>query len=356
MSFSSNTFDSGGHSFELFRCEGSSCTPIDQVANNISSPYTDENLTPETDYCWSVEESHGQTTSLSNIVCATTTGFQGGIPEVTIFAEQDGKSAILVTWLLPVTEKGNGFVYFYDILRSDDGGLNYDLIGQQTRNIARQVVDHNNDYREIYHYLDQELDEGDIKQYKVLVRTSSGGGTGNIKYEVDSNSIEIPYTLSAYTLIGDGFGIETISTPPPQAPLMLGWFAWLMPEVFGVDNAIFTSMFNPTGEVFEIDIEPIPIPHYDQDICEQFLDVAFKRSSDGGQSLHYTATILENGVPRHQFDDTIQITAKRIFNNQYFIPFADQVITDFGNLSVQIDVDSGVGDPRSFELYKIDLK
>ena len=100
LSWSSNTFDVGGHSFELFRCEGSSCTPTVQVANNISSPYIDENLTPETDYCWAVEESHGQTTVLSNTVCATTTGFQGGIPEVTIFAEQDGKSAILVTWLL----------------------------------------------------------------------------------------------------------------------------------------------------------------------------------------------------------------------------------------------------------------
>lgn len=355
LTWTSSTSGSGGHSFDLFRCEGISCTPTVQVGNNVDSPYQDQGLTAETDYCWVIEESHGQTTTLSNIVCATTTAFQGGEPDVTIFAVKEGKSSIMVTWLLPITEKGNGFVYFYDILRSDDGGQNYILIGQQTRDVVRTTVDHDNDYREIYNYLDQDLDEGDIKQYKVLVRTSSGGGQGNIKYEVDSNSIEIPFTLSGYLIKSDGYGIETETSGNPQPPLMLGWFAWFMPEVFGVGNPIFTSMFNPQNEVFEIDIEPIPIPTYDQEICEQFLDVGFKRSSDSGQTIRYTITVLENDVPRHQFSDTIQITAKRVFNNQYFIPFNEQVITDFENISIQIDVDSEVGDPRAFELYTVDF-
>jgi len=353
--FASATEGSGGHSFDLLRCEGISCTPTIEVGNNVASPYVDQGLTAETDYCWIIEEDHGQDTTQSNTVCATTTGFGGGEPDVTIFAEQQGKDSILVTWLLPITEKGNGFVFFYDILRSDDGGQNFVLIDQQTKNVDRVTVDHDMDYREIYHYLDEDLDEGDLKLYKVLVRTSAGGGSGNIKYEVDSDIIEIPSTLSGYLIKADGYGLETTVKGNKQPPLMLGWIAWIMPEVFGVQNPIFTSMLNPQDEVFEIDIEPIPLPSYDQEICEQFLDVSFKRNTDGGQELQYIVTILENGTAKHQFTDKIQSTAKRVFNNQYFIPFEDQVITQFDLLSVQIDVDSQVGDPRSFELYGVDF-
>ena len=89
------------------------------------------------------------------------------------------------------------------------------------------------------------------------------------------------------------------------------------------------------------------------DQCQQWLDIAFKRNSDSGQRLDYIVTVLENGTARHQFTDTVQVTAKRVFNNQYFIPFEDQLITDFENISVQVDVDSQVGDPRSFELYSV---
>ncbi len=34
---------------------------------------------------------------------------------------------------------------------------------------------------------------------------------------------------------------------------------------------------------------------------------------------------------------------------------ANQTITDFENITVQVDVDSQVGDPRSFELYSIEF-
>ena len=355
--FTSSTESSGGHSFDLFRCEGVSCTPTIQVGNNVDSPYTDQGLTAETDYCWLVEEDHGQDTTQSNTVCATTTGFAGGEPDVTIFAEREGKSSILVTWLLPITEKGNGFVFHYDILRSDDGGQNFILIGQQTRDIARAVVDHNNDYREIYHYLDEDLQGGDVKLYRVLAKTApvTPPPPAVIKYQVDSNIIKIPDRLTGYMLKGDGFGIETISSPPPQPPLMLGWFAWFMPNVFGYNPPIFTSLLNPQNEVFEIDIEPIPSPIYNDGQCQQVLDVKFKRNQDSGQVLQYTVTILENDVPRHQFFDTVQITAKRTFNNMYFIPFNQQTITDFTSLSIQIDVNALVGDPRSFELHSVDF-
>jgi len=352
--FSSGTDGSGGHSFDLLRCEGVSCTPTITVGNNVESPYIDPNLTPETDYCWVVEEAHGQTTTQSNTVCATTTGFGGGEPDVTIFAEREGKSSILVTWLLPITEKGNGFVYFYDILRSDDGGQSFILIGQQTRDVDRTTVDHNNDYREIYHYLDEDLEGGDIKLYKVLVRTSSGGGAGNIKYEVDSNIIKIPVRVSGYLIKADGFGIETTSSGTPQPPLLLGWL-WLIPNAFGFENPIFTSMLNPQNEVFEIDIQPIPLPSYSDDQCDQVLDVQFKRNSDSGQSLEYIVTILQGGNATHQFTDSVHVSAKRVFNIQYFIPFQDQLITEYDQLSVQIDVNAHVGDPRSFELYGVDF-
>jgi len=353
--FTSSTEGSGGHSFDLYRCLGLVCTPTIQVANNISSPYTDEDLTPETDYCWLVEESHGQTTSQSNIVCATTTGFQGGEPDMTIFTKRSGKDSITVTWLLPLTEKGNGFVYNYDIERSDDGGQNFFLIGQQTRQFERVVVDHNNDYREVYTYLDKDLDAGDIKIYKVSAKTGSGQGAGQIKYVSQTDPIRVPHDLTGFLIKANGYGIETQVSGTPQPPLMLGWFLWFMPNAFGIDNPIFTSLLSPQNEVFEIDIVPSPIPFYDADQCQQFLDIAFKRNSDSGQTLEYIITIVDNGTARHQFSDTVQVTAKRVFNNQYYIPFEDQTITDFENITVQVDVDSQVGDPRSFELYSVDF-
>jgi len=241
--FTSTTEDGGGHSYDLLRCEGTLCTPTIQVGNNIASPYTDQGLTAETDYCWIVEETHGQDTTQSNTVCATTTGFAGGEPDVTIFAEREGKSSILVTWLLPITEKGNGFVFFYDILRSDDGGQTFILIGQQTRDVDRATVDHNNDYREIYHYLDEDLQGGDVKLYRVLVKTApvTPPPPAVVKYQVDSNTIKIPVRMSGYLIKADGFGIETTTSGTIQPPLMLGWFAWFMPNVFGVSNPIFTS-------------------------------------------------------------------------------------------------------------------
>ena len=353
--FTSSTEGSGGHNFDLLRCVGASCTPTVQVGNNVNSPYTDEGLTPETNYCWVVEEAHGQDNIQSNTVCATTTGFGGGEPDVTIFAEREGKSSILVTWLLPLTEKGNGFVFHYDILRSDDGGQNFILIGQQIRDVDREVVDHTNDYRVIYHYLDEDLQGGDEKLYKVLVRTSAGGGQGNIKYEVDSNTIKIPFRYSGYLIKADGYGIETTTSGTTQPPLMLGWIAWIFPNVFGVSNPIFTSMLNPQNEVFEIDIQPITLPSYNDEQCDQILDVQFKRNSDSGQSLEYTVTILQSGNATHQFTDSVHVSAKRVFNVQYFIPYEDQLITQFDQLSVQIDVNAQVGDPRSFELYGVDF-
>ena len=356
--FTSSTEGNGGHSFDLFRCEGLVCTPTVQVGNNISSPYIDEELTPETDYCWLVEESHAQSSSLSNTVCATTTGFGGGEPDMTIFTKISGRDSITVTWLLPLTEKGNGFVYNYDIERSDDGGQNFILIGQQTRLFERVTVDHNNDYREVYTYLDKELDAGDIKIYKVTAKAGVGQGEGQIKYVSETDPIRVPKDLSGFLLEAQGYGIETTTGGTIQPPLMLGWFLWFMPNVFGdeiVNNPIFTSLLSPTNQVFEIDIEPVPIPFYSMDQCQQWLDIAFKRNSDSGQQLDYIVTILDNGTARHQFSDTVQITAKRVFNNQYFIPFVDQTITDFENISVQVDVDSQVGDPRSFELYNVEF-
>lgn len=355
--FTSSTEGSGGHSFDLLRCEGSSCTPTVEVGNNVASPYIDQNLTPDTDYCWTIEESHGQDTTQSNTVCETTTGFQGGSPDMLITAERKGKDSISVTWHLPVTELGNGFVYYYDILRSDDGGQNFIKIGEQTRNIERTVVDHNNDYREVYHYLDEDLNGGDVKLYRILAKTApvTPPPPAVIKYQSDSIPITIPHRLTGYTLEGNGFGIEATTTPPIQPPLMLGWFAWFMPNAFGIDNPIFTSMLNPQNEVFEIDIEPIPLPSYDDDQCDQILDIHFKRNAESGQTLEYTATILQNGNATNQFTDTVHVASKRVFNNQYFIPFAEQQITQFDNISVQIDVNAQVGDPRSFELYGVDF-
>ena len=54
--FTSSTETSGGHNFDLLRCEGLVCTPTIQVGNNVASPYADQGLTPETDYCWLFEE------------------------------------------------------------------------------------------------------------------------------------------------------------------------------------------------------------------------------------------------------------------------------------------------------------
>ena len=353
--FTSSTGGGGGHSFDLYRCLGLVCTPTIQVGNNISSPYIDEGLTPQTDYCWLVEESHGQTTSISNIVCATTTGFGGGEPDMDIFTKRSGKDSITVTWLLPLAEKGNGFIFNYDIERSDDGGQSFFLIGQQSRQFERVAVDHNNDYREVYTYLDKDLDAGDIKIYKVSAKAGSGQGAGQIKYVSQTDPIRVPHDLTGFLIKANGYGIETQVSGTPQPPLMLGWFLWFMPNAFGIDNPIFTSLLNPQNEVFEIDIVPSPVPFYDADQCQQYLDISFKRNSDSGQTLEYIVTILDNGTARHQFTDTVQVTAKRVFNNQYFIPFEDQTITDFENITVQVDVNSQVGSPRSFELYGIDF-
>jgi len=354
LSFTSTTEGTGGHSFDLFRCENDiSCTPTFLV-NNINSPIVDDTVEGDTIYCYFVEEGHGQNTAISNTICATTPIFQAE-PDMTIFTKIAGRDSIIVTWLLPLSEKGNGFDYNYDIERSDDDGQNFILIGQQSRQFERVTVDHDNDYREVYTYLDKDLDAGDIKIYKVTAKTGSGQGQGNIKYISETDPIRVPRDLSGFLIEANGYGIETTTSGTIQPPLMLGWFAWFMPNAFGVDNPIFTSLLNPQGEVFEIDIEPSPIPFYDMDQCQQFLDIKFKRNSNSGQTLEYIVTILENDIPKHQFSDTVQVTAKRVFNNQYYISFDDQLITDFENISVQVDVNSQVGDPRSFELYGVDF-
>jgi len=446
--WSSATGGTGGHTFDILRCGGVSCTPTIKVANNVNSPYKDMSVSSSSNYCYAVRETHAQNSATSNTICVVTPAFNnppnitlfgdnpfdinigdgyseegysaidledgsitqnvivdtsefqdaegqynvyydvtdsGGksdqkirlirvcpvgeaphpqngncqafqsAPEVDIFTEQDGSKSIMVTWLLPSPQTSDNFIYNYDIERSDNNGQTWTLIGQQSRNVDRKVLDHNNDYREIYHFLDDQIFAGNTYIYKVLSKTGQGQGGGNIKYSTETKPIKIPSDLSGYLIKADGFGIETTSSGSPQPPLMLGWFAWIMPNVFGVENPIFTSMLNPSGEVFEIDIEPIPLPTYDQAHCEQFLDISFKRSSDGGQTIQYVATILENGIPKHQFSDNIQITAKRVFNNQYYIPYPSQTITDYENLSVQIDVNSQVGDPRAFELYGVDF-
>lgn len=354
LTWSSATEGSGGHNFDLYRCEGLTCTPT-FLAGNVNSPTIDDTVVPETSYCYYVEEGHAQNTEISNTECATTTGFGGGEPDMDIFTKRSGKDSITVTWLLPLAEKGNGFIYNYDIERSDDGGQNFVLIGQQTRQFERVTVDHNHEYREVYTYLDKDLDAGDIKVYRVLAKTGQGQGQGQIKYSSTTDPIRVPHDLSGFLIEVQGYGIETEVDGTPQPPLMLGWFLWFMPNAFAIDNPIFTSLFNPQNEVFEIDIEPSPVPFYDADQCQQWLDIAFKRNSDSGQTLEYIVTILENDIPKHQFSDTVQVTAKRVFNNQYFIPMADQTITDFENITVQVDVDSQVGDPRSFELYSVEF-
>ena len=448
LTWTSSTSSDSGHTTDVFRCEGLACVPDTvQVGNNVNSPYLDATTDPLTDYCYRVEENHGQNTAQSNVICTTTTaqntppsitlfgdnpfdinigdgyseeGYsaidledgtitgsvivdtsefvdaegnyniyydvtdsgglsdqeirivrvcpvgeapnQGGLcqafqsaPEVDITTTQDGANSIMVEWLLPITQTNDDFAYFYDVERSDDNGQTWTLIGQQSRNIDAKVIDHTNDYREIYHYLDQDINAGSIYIYKVLAKTGQGQGQGNIKYSTETTPIFIPDDLSGYLIKADGFGIQTTSDPIIQPPLMLGWFSWIMPEAFGYGNPIFTSMFSPTNESFEIQLEPIPIPTYNDDGCEQYLDVAFKRNTDGGQKLVYTVTVFENGVPRHQFSDSVHDTAKRVFNNSYFIDYPDQVITDFTDLSVQIDVQSLAGDSRAFELYAVDF-
>jgi hypothetical protein len=448
LTWTSSTGGTGGHSTDVYRCQGTACVPIDQVGNNVASPFLDATTSPLTDYCYRVEETHASNQALSNLICTTTLapntpptitlfgdnpfdinigdgyseeGFSaidledgtitgnvivdtsefvdaegqyniyydvtdsGGLsdqeirlvrvcpvgeaphpqngncqafqsaPEVDIFTEQDGANSIMVTWLLPVAQTNDDFAYFYDVERSDDNGQTWTLIGQQSRNIEAKVIDHTNEYREIYHYLDQDINAGSIYIYKVLSKTGQGQGQGNIKYSTETTPIYIPEDLSGYLIKADGFGIQTTTDPPIQPPLMLGWFSWIMPEAFGYGNPIFTSMFSPTNESFEIQLEPIPLPTYNDDGCEQYLDVAFKRNSDGGQKLVYTVTIFENGVPRHQFSDSVQDTAKRVFNNSYFIDYPDQTIVDFTGLSVQIDVQSLAGDSRAFELYAVDF-
>jgi len=447
LTWTSSSGSNSGHNTDVYRCQGNACVPNNRVGNNVASPFLDATTLPLTDYCYRVEETHGQNQALSNLVCVTTLatntpptitlfgdnpldinvgdGFteqgysavdledglitgnvvvdssefvdaegnyniyydvtdsgglsdqeirlvrvcpvgetigQGGncgafqtAPEVTIFTEQDGANSILVTWLLPIAQTNDDFSYFYDVERSDDNGQNWTLIGQQSRNVDAKVLDHTNDYREIYHYLDQDIVAGNIYIYKVLSKTGQGQGQGNIKYSTETPPIFIPTNLSGYLIKADGYGIETTTSGTTQPPLMLGWFAWIMPEVFANGNPIFMSLASPTNEVFEIEIEPIPIPSYTDEKCEQFLDIAFKRNSDGGQQLQYVVTILENDIPKHQFADNAQITAKRVFNNQYIIPYEDQTITNFVDLSVQVDVNSGVGDPRVFELYSVDF-
>lgn len=449
LTWTSSTGGNAGHLADVLRCQGASCIPDEIVGNNILIlTFTDTTVSQVTNYCYSVEETHAQDQSISNIVCIQTVAFNnpptitilgdnpldieegigyleegasaidiedgnisgdividssefidtegeydifydvtdsGGknatqqtrlvrvcpvgeapnpagicqafqqVPEVDIFTEQDGASSILVTWLLPIPQTADNFVYNYDIERSDDNGQNWTLIGQQGRNVDRKVIDHTNDYREIYHYLDTEIFGGSTYIYKVKAKTGQGLGEGNIKYSIVTNPIRIPTDLTGYLIKADGFGIQTTTSGTVQPPLMLGWFAWIFPNAFGYDTPIFTSLLNPQGEVFEIDIEPVPIPTYNQEQCQQFLDIAFKRNQDNGQKLQYVVTILENDVPRHQFVDTVQITAKRTFNNQYYIPFQDQVITDFENISIQVDVNSQVGEPRSFELHSVDF-
>jgi hypothetical protein len=448
LTWSSSTNMNGGHSTDVYRCQGNACVPNDQVGNNVNSPYLDATTLVSTDYCYRVEESHAQNQALSNVECVTTLAqnilpnitlfgdnpldinvgdgyseqgfsaidFEDGVitgsvivdssefvdaegqyniyydvedsrggtdqeirlvrvcpvgesphpqngncqafqdaPEVTIFTEQDGANSILVTWLLPTQYTNDNFHYNYDVERSDDNGQTWSLIGEQSRNIDAKVLDHTNNYREIYHYLDDDINAGSIYIYKVLSKTGQGQGQGNIKYSTETLPIFIPSDLTGYMLKGDGFGIETTTSGTIQPPLMLGWFAWLFPQAFAVDNPIFMSMLSPTNEVFEIQIEPIPTPSYGDEQCQQILDIAFKRNSDGGQELQYIVTILENDIPKHQFTDKVQITAKRVFNNQYYIPFDQQTIIDFTNIKVQVDVNSGVGDPRSFELYFVDF-
>lgn len=353
LTWTSSTGGQSGHNFDVFRCQGVTCTPTFQITNNVDSPYSDQTVEGNTDYCYLVEEAHGQQSVNSNIVCAKTPFFKDA-PDVEIFAEKVGKNSILVSWLIPLVETGNDFIFNFDVERSDDGGNNFIVIDQLSRQTQKKVIDHRHDYRQIFNYLDENLNEGDIKIYRILAKAGQGQGQST-KYSFETNPIKIPSTLSGYMIKADGFGIETTTSGNPQPPLMLGWFAWFMPDAFAGGAPIFTSMQSPQNEVFEIDIEPIPVPSYDQEICEQFLDISFKTSADLGQTLQYTTTILENGTAKHQFTDKVTNTAKRVFNNQYFIQFEDQVITMFDLLSVQIDVDSGVGDPRAFELHGVDF-
>lgn len=285
--------------------------------------------------------------------CDPICGFEP--PDVEITSEIEGKGSILVKWLLPISDTNSNFQFNYKIERSFDNGTSWSLIHERDRNFAIRTVDHNNDFREVNFFLDTSVFAGNTYLYRVLSQAGQGGGAGNIKFSTETAPIEIPSRLDGYLLRADGFGVIKNNPRQPQLPFQNFLLGLFLQPVHAVSNAIFVSSSNPQNEVFEIALTPIPTPSFDDDQCVQVLDIRFQRNLDSGQNLTYTVTILENDIVVHQFEKTIHIVAKRIFNDQYFIALEDQVITDFENLEVQVDIVGGSGDPRTFSLYGVDF-
>jgi len=281
-------------------------------------------------------------------------------PKVEISAENVGK-AILVKWIIPLDETSNSIGYKWVLQRIIDEKTFTDIANGE-RNLVDKPLENG---KQIEYYLDKIVSLGVTYSYRIIF--SSVDGRDNTVSDA-TVSVFIP-SESSFILKSKGTLLETTRVITPRNG---GITKVVMPTLDIFNNAfaetgglspLITSSVNPKDEPYLFSLSPIPSP-VSGHTCEQALEIIYKRNNGNlGQDLTVFATILEDQtiVRNQHLYDSVEISnsGDHIFNYWWVIPPSEQMIVDFTNLEVQLDIDSSDTinpfDYRSLSIYQVNL-
>ena len=269
-------------------------------------------------------------------------------------AEKIGRSA-LITWEVPQVSSN---IEKYVVQRSLNGGSFSDLfeLTNQTNKIINTETG-----RQFYSGIDSTVAKGSSYTYKIFE-------VKNSKRTIEpsqTQQVTIPANLGYFTnkAVGSVMIPATPLVPFPKPPNPIIYF---LDESFFGQQAfadtippLIISTVNPKNEPYQFALEPLPSPSGSSN-CNQLLEIRYMRDQSSGQDLSIYASLFENNIVKNQeLLTNISDSNSRIFQTWMVILPAQQVITDYTNLKVQLDIDSST-DPnpsnwRKLSIYEVNF-